>query len=153
MVGITPKHSFEQAPGRNSFAQTELGLRLQKQRGGLLSELKIVLKEEHRWERGREVINFGALLLKLATVRQQVAEKAPGFRAPAELFQGKRRIVGHLAERADAHLLKITFELGGGGPMTPSGFDIASGGAGGTEPIIYVALVGQKVSGFAEIAR
>ena len=67
----------------------------------------------------------------------------------AEFFARHGRVVRHLAERPDTHVLEIAFEVCGGGPVTARGFHVASGGAGTAEPVMDVALVGEQVFGFA----
>ena len=65
----------------------------------------------------------------------------------------KRGVISHFAEGADAHFLKIAFEVRGREPMLARGFCVTERGAGAAEPVMNVALVGQQMFGFAQIAR
>src|SRR5258706_1794909 len=143
---------MKQRPGFRPPAQAKLRLRLENQGGRLLPELMVVIEQEHRWERGCKVINFCGFLLELPGIGKQVAEELFRFFPLAEFFARYSRVISHLAESPDAHLLEIAFDVRGGGPVTVRRFPIAGGGAGAAEPIINVALISEQVFGFAQIA-
>src|SRR5438876_1397811 len=111
-------HGLEQRPGFGLPAQAKLCLGLKKQRGRLLPELKVVIEQQHGWERSREVINFRGLFLELPGVGKQIAREFLRPRPLAEFFARYSRVVSHLAESPDTHLLEIAFEVRGGGPVT-----------------------------------
>ena len=147
------KYGSKQHPGFGLFAEPKMRLGLKEQRSGRLPELKVIVEKEHRWERGREIINFRRLLLEFPSVSKQVMEKLSGLRWLAEFFERRSRIIGHLAECADAHLLKIALEVRRGGPVMPRRFSVAGRSAGAAEPIMDMALVGEEVFGFTQIVR
>src|SRR5258708_29475038 len=99
------KHRLEQRSGVHLSAEAKLCLGLKKQGGCLPPELKVVLEEEHSGKRGSEVINLRALFLELPGVRMQIAEEMVRLCPLTQLFQRCSRVVGHLAESPDAHLL------------------------------------------------
>src|ERR1051326_9218842 len=104
MVWVAVEHFVEEVHGSSSFTETKLRLRLQEKGVRLLSELKIVIKQKHRWKRSREVINFRRLLFQPPGVCQQFAEESLGLRPLAKSLLRKRRIISHLTKSSNAHL-------------------------------------------------
>ena len=149
VVGIAIKHRLEQRPGFCIPAQAKVCLGLKKESGRFLPELKVVIEKEHSWERGSKVINFCRLCPEFTRIGEQVAEELFGLCPLTKPFARHGRVVRHLAESSHTHVLKIAFEVCGGGPVTARGFHVASGGAGTAEPVMDVALVGEQVFGFA----
>ena len=80
------KHRLEQRSGFRLPAQAKLCLRLKKQGGRLLPELKVIIEKKHGRERGREVINFCGRFLELPGIGMQVAEELPRLFPLAEFF-------------------------------------------------------------------
>src|ERR1035441_7859475 len=83
----------------------------------------------------------------------QFAKKFSRLCALAELFPRQRREISHFGKRADAHLLKIAFEVRGSKPVFTGYCRFAEAGESAAKPVMNVALVGQQVFGFAKILR
>ncbi len=128
-------------------------LRLQEQRRRFLPELQVVVEQQHRRQGRGEVINLRPGFLELLRVGEQIAEQFPGLAALPEFYPRLRGVISHFAEGANAHFLEVAFETGGGQPMLPGLFGVTVCGPRATEPVMDVALVGEQMLGFAQIAR
>jgi len=153
VVRVAPQNFPQKRLGLRFLPQSQPRLRLQEQGRGLLPEWQIVLEQQQGRQRGRKVVSFGGRTPERARVGQQVKQKLFCLPLPAEFFQRQRRPAGHFAEGADAHLLKIAPEAGGGEPVLPGLLFLAEQIIRHPRPVMYVALVGQQMPGFAEIFR
>ena len=153
VAGVAAQNFSQERPGHRFLPQAQPRLRLEEEGRGFLPERQIVLEQEQGGEGGGEVVNFGRRLLQGAGMGEQVKQKFFRRRLPPQFFQGERRVKGHFAEGADAHLLKIAAEIGGGEPVAPRLFFFTERIQGQAGPIMGVALVGQQVPGFAQVLR
>ena len=151
VVGVALEHGAQEGPGAGNLAEAEPGLRLEEQGGGFLPKLQIIIEQQHRRQRRGEIVDPGFARLELPRVGQQVPEQLLGFGLPAQFSPRQGRVIGHFAEGAHAHFLEVAPERGRGAPVFARSFGIAEGGEGATEPVMEIALIGEQVSGFAQV--
>src|SRR5690348_488543 len=80
---------------------------------------------------------------QLSRVGKKIVEKFSRVCAASELLQRQRRVISHLAEGADAHLLEITFEGRRLQPLFAGQILFAERRQGAAEPVTNIALVGE----------
>ena len=85
VVRVPPEDVPEQGAGLLPTAKPEVGLRLEKQGGGFLAGLEIVLEKQHRGERGGKIVDLRRSLLELPR---------PGNERPAATLWPDRTVPG-----------------------------------------------------------
>ena len=141
--GIAGEDPVEKAEGGGALTEAEAGLGFEEERGGALALGEIVGEEQHRGERGREVVDGRGFGSEPAGVSAEGAEKFFGAGGLTEATSRECGEVGELGIGAHAHGLEVAFEIGGSAPVGAGGGGVAGGGTGFAEPKVKIALVGE----------
>ena len=75
MVGIAAHDTSKELTSLGMMAQTQVRLRPEEQRGRFLTELEVLLKEQHRWQRCGEIVNLSRSGLQFAGVGEQIRQE------------------------------------------------------------------------------
>src|SRR5580704_8264113 len=153
VIGVSPENLGEKFFGARLIAQPEVCLGFEKHRRGVLPELDVVVEQKHGWLRRGEIIDLRAGFAQRLRVTRKRAQEFLHRGFLTETPKGQRGEKSRLGKSADAHLLEIAAEGNRRLPMFAGGGLVAVGGAGGTQPEIDIALVGEHMLGLAQVAR